>query len=252
MSADNRHDEPSHSMVDKREGDTPKQSKSRMETAAYLLGLVVVIVGLLSAAFFSVGHRDLGLWATFVAILFAVAGGFCWYQETLWKKDKETARLAASDNSRASQGLTQRAWLSISKVYGDPPGPAQGEFFKIIVYFSNKGKTAAKNVISHVSLQTVPETMSPDFDYVSKTEAMPYHTLLPDEKIGMALPLGGVPITAEKAAALRDGKLKAYVVGRVDYEDLFGKSHWFTFCHVYAGIQGEYFVLGEKGNDSDK
>ena len=67
-----------------------------MEIAAYIIGTIVVILGLLSAAFFSVGHRDLGLWTTCFAIVLAIIGAFCWYQSILWKRDESSSNQAGS------------------------------------------------------------------------------------------------------------------------------------------------------------
>jgi hypothetical protein len=67
-----------------------------METAAYVIGIVVVVLGLLSAAFFSVGHRDLGLWTTCLAVVLAIIGGFCWYQSILWKRDETSSNRTGS------------------------------------------------------------------------------------------------------------------------------------------------------------
>ncbi len=75
---------------------TNQQPRSRMEIAAYIIGTAVVILGLLSAAFFSVGHRDLGLWTTCFAIVLAVIGGFCWYQSIVWKRDESASNQTGS------------------------------------------------------------------------------------------------------------------------------------------------------------
>ena len=84
MSQDNRHRESSNSESSKKREKKPdQQPRSRMEIASYVIGLVVLILGLLSAAFFSVGHRGAGLWTTCAAIVFAVIGACCWYQDML-------------------------------------------------------------------------------------------------------------------------------------------------------------------------
>jgi hypothetical protein len=52
MSQDNRHHEPSNAETsEKREKEADQQPGSRMETATYIIGVVVLILGLMSAAF---------------------------------------------------------------------------------------------------------------------------------------------------------------------------------------------------------
>lgn len=67
-----------------------------MQIVIYVIGVLAAILGLLSAAFFSVGHRDAGLWATCAAVVLVVIGGFAWYQEFLWERDADANKSDAA------------------------------------------------------------------------------------------------------------------------------------------------------------
>lgn len=99
--------------------------RRRMDVTAYILGVMFGILGLFGALLFSDGHhRDWGLWIACLAILCGVIGGFCWYQDRLWKQDadKNAAANAAVEDMR----LGRRAWLAfvgirIDKVQAEQP-----------------------------------------------------------------------------------------------------------------------------------
>ncbi len=55
--------------------------------------------------------------------------------------------------------------------------------------------------------------------------------------------------------AINDGKtFRIYTYGRVDYEDVFGEPHWFTFCYAYDGTDIKEHRVAEtcsRHNDDD-
>lgn len=63
-----------------------------MEIITYIIGALVVVSGIFSTVFFSVGHRDRGIWGSCVAVVLVVVGGFCWYQGLLWKQDAQNEK----------------------------------------------------------------------------------------------------------------------------------------------------------------
>ena len=52
-------------------------------------------------------------------------------------------------------------------------------------------------------------------------------------------------------SAIIAGTVQQTIYGRVDYEDIFGFSHWLTFCqHTEQG--GEWEACGIEYNQADK
>ncbi len=80
-----------------------------MEVAVYVLGLgafvAVVVASLLGALFH---YRDATIWTSCVAILLAVIGGFCWFQDKEWKKDSVVTSQGPVNYSVA----VENGWLS--------------------------------------------------------------------------------------------------------------------------------------------
>ena len=107
-----------------------------METASYVMGVVFAITAILSALVFSDGHpRDLGLWIACVAIIIGVVGGFCWYQDRLWKEDDRSE--AKSQESVAN--VERRPWLGINPISVETP--ILGQKLKSMFVIRNTGKT---------------------------------------------------------------------------------------------------------------
>ena len=72
------------------------RNNSRMEVAVYIISTLVVIMGIVTAVLFSTNHRDAGLWFSCVACCLAIIGIFCWFQERLWKQDKQAKNEAVA------------------------------------------------------------------------------------------------------------------------------------------------------------
>jgi hypothetical protein len=54
------------------------------------------------------------------------------------------------------------------------------------------------------------------------------------------------------AAAYKDNKVRVYFTGRINYNDVFGRPHWTTFCayHTY-GQDLKLFNVCPTGNEMD-
>jgi len=63
-----------------------------MEITAYAFGICAFVFAAVAALLGVLQSRDLCIWATCISIVLAVVGGFCWLQDTVWKKDALTKR----------------------------------------------------------------------------------------------------------------------------------------------------------------
>ena len=123
------------------ESDVKRKEKTKpqpMQIATYICGLLCVVFGLLATVFFSVGHRDVGLWSTCAAIILATVGGFCWYQDILWQKDerevKTTEQAAQSESSERARISIEDSKLIFSQ---------DGSMFTYQLVCRNYGKRPA-------------------------------------------------------------------------------------------------------------
>jgi Na+/melibiose symporter-like transporter len=103
-----------------------------MEIASYIAGAIAVILGLICAALFEFGHKDVGLWTTGAAIIAVVITGCCWCQDLLWKRDNrkpdvrpistERARISVNDfRIITAETNDQFTYTVILKNYGKLP-----------------------------------------------------------------------------------------------------------------------------------
>ena len=61
----------------------------RMEIAIYFFGALAAICAIVSCVFGLGGHRDWAIWSGGLSVVLLVITGFCWYQDLVWKSDKE-------------------------------------------------------------------------------------------------------------------------------------------------------------------
>jgi hypothetical protein len=143
--------------------------------------------------------------------------------------------------------ITERAWVGIHAV------SAQVEIGKPIittVEFINTGKTPAINLTTRAVGEAVVKNSPPDYTkegYSIDSKGIVY----PQQKIRISLkdstqpPLNQVGFDqVEKGDAL------IYVHGRVNYSDVFGKDHWFTYCFLYEPDRKTVSAYKEH-NDTD-
>jgi hypothetical protein len=58
--------------------------------------------------------------------------------------------------------------------------------------------------------------------------------------------------TAEIFDQLRSGAIQLFTHGRIDYKDVFGQSHWVTFCYFLLVPFNEHFGVCADHNESDE
>lgn len=118
-----------------------KTKPEPMQIASYVFVMLFGILGVLAAVFFSVGHRDVGIWTSCAAVMMAVAGGFCWYQDIAWQRDAVSASTESNDRARISIDDGKLIFSEDGKAftyqlivhnYGKRPAHIQGYSFNYI------------------------------------------------------------------------------------------------------------------------
>jgi hypothetical protein len=127
--------------------------------------------------------------------------------------------------------LSQRAWMQM-KIGIESPSHmwTVGQPIDIRIKQNNTGRTPALNLKSVIARTNV-ESKNGVFDpppfsykpeqYVSSGNLTPGGEIFSDSVSGF---------TAEDEARVVSMKVRVYVHGRVEYDDVFGVHHWLTFC----------------------
>jgi hypothetical protein len=145
---------------------------------------------------------------------------------------------AAQDSVKAVQRQMrqdQRAWITIQ------PGKTQIEDNKVITaafQIENSGKTLAKKFHSYSVLVMLKKDEEPDFSYDPKrVKALEIRSgivlpHLPEGRLPNVLFRNGIPVILDSTVheELRKRILLLIAYGRVSYWDIFGTSHWMTYC----------------------
>lgn len=145
--------------------------------------------------------------------------------------------------------LEQRAWLDV-KIRPNTR-PEAGKSLDIRITVKNNGRTPAVNIRSVTVRTAVFKRDSPNLtlpkptfkrtDYVSEGILAPDSTHYSDFVF---------PITSEDISGIDTMQFRIYVFGRTDYEDVFKRSHWVTFCGFLLPSGG--FAICPEHNDMDK
>src|SRR5207249_1601891 len=142
---------------------------------------------------------------------------------------------AAVEVARANAHLDQRAWVAPVEIIGTP---TENEAFVITVKIKNTGKTFAKNLRAIKVVEEVKKGEEPHF--VEDTmdtkdlpgEEIPSITLLAPNQdyLGKLALKHDMIITKAYLEQLKSGDILAFSHGIIRYDDIFGQSHWTTYC----------------------
>jgi hypothetical protein len=162
--------------------------------------------------------------------------------------------------------LDERAWLQIAveKAGNDFVAGTQSKpvAFRYFLRVHNYGKTAAQSI----EYKTAPSPMSSirqneSQDFVNRNQnilqgKVPSAKDIPVNQPGPRnlVPNSDVPVpiatSGQPPQVFASDQWVSYIVGRVDYKDVFGNPHWYTFCYYVVNDRGDLrtcFV----GNDSN-
>lgn len=153
---------------------------------------------------------------------------------------------------RAALQTDQRAWLG-------PVGFAVvlevGKPIEVTSNFTNTGKTPALNVFVQSVTQLTMKDQGPDFTRLDKeandNQDASRMTVYPGGG-----PYAGIgkakwgPVTEAHIQQLKSGELRIFHFGRIHYDDIFGRSHWSTFCTLYEPVNNQ-LTYWREGNGAD-
>ncbi|MGO9554356.1 MAG: hypothetical protein ACLP2U_04950 [Syntrophobacteraceae bacterium] len=152
---------------------------------------------------------------------------------------------------QSSMKLDQRAWIGSTIVKGLW---GIGKPIDISVQFRNTGKTPAKNVATITICDTIEKNIAPSFDAESNIwNDQSRSVMTPQQVAFIEVHVHDDLQDVARDAIINDvlnGVKRAYVHGRVEYEDIFGKPHWLTFCYFYDPIAKGYRNYSQH-NDTD-
>jgi hypothetical protein len=146
--------------------------------------------------------------------------------------------------------LSQRAWMQVKVGIESPAGTwTVGKPLDVRFKQKNTGRTPALN-LRGVNAITIMEGV----DGVFKPPPFSYK---PEQYVraGNLTPDGEVfsdfikPFTAEDESRIVSLKVRVYVHGIVEYDDVFGIHHWLKYCNYL--LPGQAFAICEYHNEID-
>ena len=163
----------------------------------------------------------------------------------------ELARSSIEAANTASQ-FDQRAWVTVALVRFTKP-LAIGDKISVQLTVHNSGKTpAVARMIGRIEGSTEPLSDAAFKDLL--TTGHPSIMVLGPDGNGDGYLQSLEPLTADQSKALNSGALRLYVIGSIEYDDVFSHHHSTRFCFsvtgsedVSLGILGAY----KQGNSVD-
>jgi hypothetical protein len=145
--------------------------------------------------------------------------------------------------------VDQRPWLGIKAM--NPPIMSLGQPFKVDAMLVNTGKTPALN--EKIKWAIVDGTKSLDVDKISKSTNYTIDTsesvIYPN--VEMSTSMGSsYNLSKDKISAIKAGKDVMYILGTINYTDIFGNLHATNYCGFYAPETDGFSVCGQH-NDAN-
>jgi hypothetical protein len=203
-------------------------------------------------------------------IVFTIYAGFT--IATWWEVKKSTSsQEKALERSDRHFQIDERAWIELEpiKIVGfAPPQKGFGAVFKYNIYPKNVGRTVARDVVVKAENSNASETLQLNAEAVRNVQDK--YLLDKFTESGTAKPVivspnpmpavlapntvSTVPFTLvgqEPQTFKSGGSNLSYLIGRIDYTDVFHVSHWLKFCFIVVNSRGELHYC-RVGNDEDR
>jgi hypothetical protein len=189
-----------------------------------------------------------------------VQAGIYLLQVRQMEKSTEAATRAANAAEasvrqvRTTARHDERAWIALVDIQGIPE---VGTTFSANLVAQNSGKTFAKNLTMRAVIEIAKKGEEPDFslddsDAARKDSGVSLLAPNADYVMDVEFRKQTPPheITQSDLDGIRSGNLVVFVHGRITYDDIFGCSHWTSFC-TRLKPDLKYASYG-KHNDTDQ
>jgi hypothetical protein len=155
------------------------------------------------------------------------------YTSTSARAAKRSVELAGK-NAR----MDQRAWVAVSDI---PPDFQKNKDWKVRIIFKNTGKTPAKDFVIKAIGEAVAKGQKPNQE----------ERTLPGR--GIIAPDGLFHSNLSVSSGYDWNSTDLIIHGRIDYDSVFGCSHWTEFCYHFIPDEnsGGGFAPCDSGNDID-
>jgi hypothetical protein len=148
--------------------------------------------------------------------------------------------------------IDQRAWVAALRIQG--VSPEADKIWQTPVVIKNSGKTFAKAVKAAVLRRAIPKGQLPQFVQEENellTQNQSAAILAPNSEYGAGSEATGLTnVTQEHLSLVNSGELVVFIFGKVTYNDIFGCSHWTTFCFSFDP-KTNTFPVCETHNEPD-
>lgn len=196
------------------------------------------------------GHRDLAIWLWCAFSICGVVGLFAFIQNRAWAGD-------GNAQSEQNDQILKRARIVVQGPMGSPLIPLPGHPFLITVSFKNIGPTPAKNCRFISGSEAVPDGRLPNLTF-SKGDYCKLQALAPSAgdiattTIAKDIKTGRPGLLSpEMIAAAQAGQIRYFAYGRLEYDDIFGHSHWTNYCYRLAIPWDGTWEIWKDHNDTD-
>ncbi|HKW65188.1 MAG TPA: hypothetical protein VJN89_21725 [Candidatus Acidoferrum sp.] len=160
--------------------------------------------------------------------------------------DNAKASLQATIDISRSDG---RAWLYTTG-YTLSKEPVENEAVNVKAQVFNSGRTPAVNVTTD-SATYVGIGEPPQFNW-PKIKSPPSRNIISPNDIRQSIASGGIRLNGPVLALYNSGTVSIYVMFRLDYQDIFGRSHWLTVCTYHSHVMPvDTFNYCRTGNTVD-
>jgi hypothetical protein len=141
--------------------------------------------------------------------------------------------------------LDQRAWMGVVGIQITSPLSPDSDFV-VEVKTKNTGKTPALKVESFNRIQALAPSDGVNRDF-GRCDGN--GTVMPDSENVVSIG-NGRPVPSQIFFDVKDEARIIYLHGRIQYEDIFGDSHWTDWCFRLVGMN--LFVSCDRHSDTDE
>jgi hypothetical protein len=119
------------------------------------------------------------------------------------------------------------------------------------IVIGNSGRTFAKEVIRYAAVRLLPPLSPAGEAGLAIGEREP-GTVVVSPQVDHAIIRRHRALAPEETSEIKNenGRMRLYVFGRIDYDDVFGQHRHTDFCYIYFGEQDNFPNNGGPGYNS--